>query len=79
MFSVSKNTPIDFQYKHREFSDVSGCKIISCSSDMLLKKEGTRPAGNTAQFVSDKGRGCDVIFIDMHSLGEMKNSLYFLS
>jgi len=23
---------------------------------MLLKKEGMRPAGNTAQFVSEKGR-----------------------
>jgi len=38
-----------------------------------------RPAGNTVQFVSGKGRGCDVIFIDMHTQGEMKNSQYFLS
>jgi hypothetical protein len=37
------------------------------------------PAGNTAQFVSGKGQGCDVIFIDKHALGEMKNSQYFLS
>jgi hypothetical protein len=42
---------------------------------MFSKKWGTRSAGNAAQFVSDKGRGCDDIFIDMHALGEReKNS-----
>ena len=37
-----------------------------------------RPAGIIVQFVTDKGRGRDAIFIDMNALEKKKNSQYFL-